>query len=785
VDTKPWVIQGTHVRSRRITTDFHSGVAALEVNASGKGDTLVNRIETDTKPALTRGPYDVSLWARWIGGGNLLVVHGEYTPGAFGGRPSPAINLSGNSLSAALKLKIPENLGTPGAENSALRRLRDATGSTNLGPVIDDVKHAPAVPSPNTGVTVTARASDSDGIASVKAWYRVGSAGANMTAVDLADDGAHDDGAAGDGVYGGPLPPQPARTKVVFYIEATDLLGASRTFPIDAPARTCLYMPMDAADARIHTARVILDVARGQELQSRPLHSNDLVDGAFVFDDAEVYYNVGVRYRGSPWGRPSRSSFRVRFEDDKRFHRGRRSINLSSRGASPNEGSAYFLMGRIGVPEAPVPFPDYSYLRLSFNSGPFTPYGMIQPVDRDFLTKWYGDGVEGPSLKVEGRRQFNDSMDLAGMWDGASFTYRKEEKENYRGYFIPSVRQSIDNWEPLIALCRVMDRKNTPDNVFDQEIDQVLDTEQFLRDLTGRILTSDWDAFGVGNGHNGYLFRDPRDGRWDLLPFDVDNTFSNSSTSLFPAMDPDVARLMSRPRVRRTYFRILSEALDGYWSPVTARPYLDMVQATGAVSTGGIKTYLSANAGVVKAGLRQVSGATFRIITNDGRPLVTEAGTVELEGEVPVKAAAILYQLNGGEVGKLEPSWSTPVRWKAALALPATENLYEFTGLDRLGEPMGAAGIKVIKSSERIFVRGDTDFTSDLTITDAIKILRHLFGGEPLPCLDAGDSDDNGRIDLTDAVAVLNYLFRDGSAPSPPFPEAGLDPTADELSCAR
>ncbi|MBI4604027.1 MAG: lamin tail domain-containing protein [Planctomycetes bacterium] len=786
-DAKLWVIQGTHVRSRRVEGDAHTGAACLEVNASGKGDTLVNRIEADTKPSMTRGPYDVSLWARWLRGGSLLLVHGEYTAGSYGGRPSPAINLSGNSMSAALKLKVPQNLGTPGAENSARRRLREATGGGNLGPVIGDVRHSPAVPAPNISAPVTARASDPDGVASVKAYWRLGGAGDEMAAVDLLDDGAHGDGAAGDGVYGGAVPGQVARSKVVYYVEAADGAGAARRFPVDAPARTLLYMVLDPTSERLDTARVVLDNARSQELQSRPLHSNDLVDAAFVFDDAEVYYSVGVRYRGSPWGRPSRSSFRVRFEDDRRFHRGRRAVNMSSRGGAPNEGSAYFLIGRMGVPEKPVPYPEYSYVRYSFNGGTFATYGMIQPVDRDLLVKWYGDGVEGPSLKVEGRRQFNDAMDLAGMWDGGSFTYRKDEKENYRGYFIPSVRQSIDNWDPFMALSKVMDRKTTPDLAFDQEIEKHLDVEEFLRDLSGRILTSDWDAFCVGNGHNGYLVLDHRDRRWDLLPFDVDNTFSNSSTALFPTADPDVARLMTRPWARRIYFRILSEILDDYWSPVTARPYLDAVQAVMGVGTTGIKTYLSANVNVVKNGLRTVSTATFRIVTNGGEPVWVApggGGSVELEGEAPVKVAAIAYQRNKGPLEVLAPAWTSPVRWKASFALDGPETVFDFAGLDRLGEPIGSASTAVrIGVPPPTFVRGDADATRTLSITDAIRVLRYLFGGEALACLDAGDADDNGSLNLTDAIALLEYLFRQGAPPPAPFPEAGPDPTEDELDC--
>ena len=46
-----WIIEGTHQDSRRVTYDAHSGSACLELNASGKGDTTVNRIEVETSPS--------------------------------------------------------------------------------------------------------------------------------------------------------------------------------------------------------------------------------------------------------------------------------------------------------------------------------------------------------------------------------------------------------------------------------------------------------------------------------------------------------------------------------------------------------------------------------------------------------------------------------------------------------------------------------------------------------------------------------------------------------------
>ena len=83
----------------------------------------------------------------------------------------------------------------------------------------------------------------------------------------------------------------------------------------------------------------------------------------------------------------------------------------------------------------------------------------------------------------------------------------------------------------------------------------------------------------------------------------------------------------------------------------------------------------------------------------------------------------------------------------------------------------------------RQFVRGDSDGSGVIELTDAVFSLRFLFLGDAEPlCLDAGDSNDDSRVDVADPVFVLNWLFSGGSPPPAPGPETcGDDPSADAL----
>ena len=74
------------------------------------------------------------------------------------------------------------------------------------------------------------------------------------------------------------------------------------------------------------------------------------------------------------------------------------------------------------------------------------------------------------------------------------------------------------------------------------------------------------------------------------------------------------------------------------------------------------------------------------------------------------------------------------------------------------------------------FIRGDANIDEAVDISDAVKVVRYLFSGVTIDCLDAADSNDDEEINITDAVYLLEYLYRGGAAPASPFPQRGSDP---------
>jgi hypothetical protein len=83
------------------------------------------------------------------------------------------------------------------------------------------------------------------------------------------------------------------------------------------------------------------------------------------------------------------------------------------------------------------------------------------------------------------------------------------------------------------------------------------------------------------------------------------------------------------------------------------------------------------------------------------------------------------------------------------------------------------------------FIRGDANGDTVIDLSDAVRVVLHLFSGVLVDCEDALDVDDNESLDITDSIRILNYIFRGGAAPPAPFPAAGTDPAGAALDCER
>jgi hypothetical protein len=274
----------------------------------------------------------------WPTVGDALTVNGT-------GASIQLINAGAdNDLGGSWRSALP----TPGGPNNGVL-------AANPPPAIRQVSNSPTNPTSGQPVTITAKVSDTDGLAAVNLLYQVNAPGAyipsmlvntnNFTAshnpaydqgwvtLPMYDDGTHGDSQPGDGIYSAQVPGSvnQNRTLIRYKVSATDTLAASVTAPYaDDPSLNFAYYIYDgvpgwsgaispgsanpalstvvnysAADMNILPVYQIIarnqDVIDAQHIPPSTAQaysgSNELWRCTLIYNGV-VYDNIGFRVRG-------------------------------------------------------------------------------------------------------------------------------------------------------------------------------------------------------------------------------------------------------------------------------------------------------------------------------------------------------------------------------------------------------------------------------------------------------------------------------------------------------
>jgi len=216
-------------------------------------------------------------------------------------------------------------------------RANTAVLTANLPPHIRQVSHDPKQPRSGELVTITAKVTDDDGVASVTLYYQIVNPGSyisinhseyysNWTTMTMRDDGLAGDRIAGDGIYTARLPGsiQTHRRLIRYKIHVADTVGVSQVVPYpDDPQPNFAYFVYDGVPAWRGSIRpgsqpeidYPVEVMRSlpvyhllstkQNIESstwlqKYRGSDYLWFGTFVYD-GDVYDHVRFRARGGVW----------------------------------------------------------------------------------------------------------------------------------------------------------------------------------------------------------------------------------------------------------------------------------------------------------------------------------------------------------------------------------------------------------------------------------------------------------------------------------------------------
>ncbi len=274
-----WTASGNHLASAYQASGGVGGTGCYRVRTESRGDNQYNRLRADLSAAIIPDPAlqgKLALKARWQRG-----------------NPEFVLRVGLNQLELAGKLTVPVNLGTPGIANSQ--------AVANVGPSVDEVAHAPVLPTANQSVAITARCWDPQGVAGVVLKYRVDPGGAEVP-VTMLDNGVAPDAVAGDRLYTASIPGQVAGTLVAFYVQATDVAGTpvTSTYPADSPASACLVRWGEVTPPGVFpTYRFWARAAEVTAWSARNHQDSRTTPLTLVYGDSRVIYGAAASYAGS------------------------------------------------------------------------------------------------------------------------------------------------------------------------------------------------------------------------------------------------------------------------------------------------------------------------------------------------------------------------------------------------------------------------------------------------------------------------------------------------------
>ncbi len=561
-----WRILGNHTRSFVGTEDRHAGSCALHLIATGHGDPGANRINQSIA-GVNATTVTFSGWARWLRGSRFLLMRTSRAQSPVM-PPWPA---------CPFELDMPLDLGTPGRQNTAF--------VANRGPDILDVRHSPTRPAAGEEIMVTARVLDNDGVASVMLRHRIEGSSTTFAAVPMLDDGSGGDEIAGDHFYTCAIPGATAGRIRAFYIEASDGLASTR-FPTrlestaEAPERTCLIRAGDPQIAgRLANYRIWMSNDVMSAFQARPNLSNELLDCTFVYHDTEVFYNCGIRLRGSPflrsgsgWTPQVGRGLRIEFPSDHRF-RDRQEINLdwteeSYRGPL-QERASYWFYAQLGLQHS-----RQEWVRLFVNGVSLSNYEDVQKIDGDYIDAWFPENNEGYIHKIDDYFEYNATgTSHSGEQADAGLLYNTSHPlipETYRWHFEKRSHPEDDAWEHLYGLARALNTSSSSP-LYEQLVEAQIDPRHFAKMLALRHAVGDWDSYGYTRGKNDVFYYALPEGKWYLLPWDIDFTLGSgrgSSSSLFEVTGefPEIIQFLNYSKYKQMYYDAFQELVDGPWN---------------------------------------------------------------------------------------------------------------------------------------------------------------------------------------------------------------------------
>ena len=677
-----WRVIGTHGDHGKtvVTTDPDNAEnQVLRLTATGPTEDKHNHASTTFAAGETidtRTEYSISFRAKWLSGSNQLNTR-----------------LYFNYLQRTFLLNVPDQWGTPGEVNST--RVASNTGPTYAG-----LLHSPVIPQADDSVSISVRATDLHGVSTVKLWYAANGEGWTETPMTLSA-----------GRYQGLVPPHPPGTAVRFYVEGQDNEGAITFFPATGAEGGAFFEIEDYRSnlGKLHNLRIIMD-PRDVAFMYRDINrmSNDRLPATVVYDERDVFYDVGVRLKGSAFGRNNDSvaGLSIRFQPDQLFRGVHETLSIERAGdrreivakhmlnraagglqsfyddiahvITPRDqdtGIALFAMARTGDIYFESLYEDPNKVSVFNLELLYSPRQTIEPRNPESPKRNF------PYTHDRGRPEIEDL--------GSS-------KETYRWNFQLRGARSRDDYEPLIAAARVFSMEG---QALENAVSQIIDVDQWMRTFAMLSLNGNDDVYTRLWEHNFRMYVAPDTGKLIAVPWDLDRAFRLARTAtpwgtLNNANQPNnVAKIIELPVFNRLFWGHIVDIANNTATAEYMTPWTEHLGKLAGQNFTGIRDHLVARADWL---LEQTPAPlAFQITTNQDNEIVTDTASFQLTGEGWVDVREL--RLSDGT--NLPVTWLDERSWQTVVPLSPGTNKIDLVALNHQHEIVGTDNITIVMNT--------------------------------------------------------------------------------------
>jgi len=666
-----WRFLGNHSGSSIVQDPDNPSNKVLHLRATGATEHMHNQVQTTLaagRSIVNGRTYDITFRARWLRGSNLLNTR-----------------LYFNRLARTHQLSRPLEIGTPGGPNS--------TAVENLGPGYTLLEHDPVVPAPGQPVTIRTRVTDPNGIGALTLRYSV-NGGTTATALMTAS--------GSDGLHTATIPGQAAAAIVRFHISANDgaVPPARSWIPAGGPSSRALYQVNDglAATNGLHNLRIIMEPADREQLyRITNRMSNGRIACTVIYNEREVYYNAGVRLKGSQRGRPqdARVGFNLGFNKDQMFRGAHRTVAID-RSEGQITGCQEILYDHMMNSTGAVPAEYNDLVRVIAPDPAHTSAAILQLAryTNTFLESQFENGSAGTVYEYE-LIYYPTTADASGLKlpqpdsvVGTDIRDLGDDKENYRWNFLTKNNEDADDYSRVIAMSK---RFSLSGAAFANGLDQVIDVDQWLGALAQSCASGAGDSFFSNANHNGQFYARPSDGRMLYLPHDMDFAFS-ATRSIFE--NQELQKLIAVAANRRAYLGYLHHICTTVFNQSGMAPWTSHY---GGLLPGenfaGHLSYINTRSNHILSSINTtVAPVSFAITTNGGADFDSAASPATLDGTGWVDVREIRL---AGSTTALPVRWTSANTWQVQVPLGAGVNAISLEAWNLDGQIVGADRITI------------------------------------------------------------------------------------------